>query len=385
MNKLIFPLAVLLLLVSCERGDDPAVVLPAKTVLIYMVADNNLSSDAEANLDSLLAGVARFDTNGNLLVYLDNAQGLPSLLCLSRGAGGTAIKETVKTYNEQNSASPTVMASILYDMTSLYPAQSYGLALWSHGYGWLPEPGNIKTIKTRWFGQDGSNYMSISDLAEALATAPKFDYILFDACFMDGVEVAYELRNCADYLVASPAEVLAQGFPYSILTPYLFGSGEANSIQLASTYFNWYNGQTGQLRSAAVGCVKLSEAANLATATRSLLSASLPALNAFDASEIQCLDSYSPHVFYDFAHFTSAFASTPQYAPLTTQLERTVIYYACTPAITTVNAQGSVSLVKPASFGGISCYIPQQGNELRNSSFQSSAWYVAAGWNLSNW
>ena len=385
LNKLIYPLAVLLLLVSCERDDDPAVILPAKTVLVYMVADNNLSSDAETNLDSLLAGVARYGTDGNLLVYLDNAQGLPQLFRFSRSSPGMASSETVKTYAEQNSVSPTVMASVLANMTTLYPAQSYGLVLWSHGYGWLPGPGNTKTIATRWFGQDGANYMDIADLAEALATAPKFDYILFDACFMAGVEVACELRDYADYLVASPAEVLAQGFPYSMLTPYLFGSGETNSIQLASTYFNWYNGQTGKLRSAAVSCVKLSEMENLATATRALFSVSLPALNAFDASQVQYLDSYSPHLFYDFAHFTSTFAATPEYAGLATQLERTVIYYACTPAITTVNAQGSVSLITPVSFGGIGCYIPQQENASRNSSFQLSAWYTAAGWEFSNW
>lgn len=31
---------------------------------------------------------------------------------------------------------------------------------------------------------------------------------------MGGIEVAYELRNKTDYMIASPAEVISNGFPY---------------------------------------------------------------------------------------------------------------------------------------------------------------------------
>ena len=35
---------------------------------------------------------------------------------------------------------------------------------------------------------------------------------------MSQVEVAYELRNTADYLILSPAEVMSAGFPYFKIT-----------------------------------------------------------------------------------------------------------------------------------------------------------------------
>lgn len=383
LNVLLFPLFCM---VSCEADDQLPVILPEKTVLIYMVADNNLSNSSIANIDSLLAGITRYGTGqNNILVYLDNTRGLPTLLRLYKNEKGAGVSETIKEYPEQNSISPSVMSSVLADMENLFPAQSYGLVLWSHGYGWLPAVRNTKAPSTRWFGQDDNNQMNISELADALSYAPKFDYILFDACFMAGVEVAYELRYYTDYFIASPAEVLSAGFPYSRLVPYLLGSGQANSINLASTYFNWYNEQTGWYRSATISCVKCAEMDSFAAATRTLIGASLPLINALDVSKIQNLDSYSPHLFFDFAHLTESFSSSPGYAEFKEQFSKTIIYSACTQSITTISSAGFVTRINPISFGGIGCFIPQQATGIYNESFRQSAWYMAAGWNLTIW
>jgi hypothetical protein len=61
--------------------------------------------------------------------------------------------------------------------------------------------------------QNGSgNLMTMVDMAAAIrqsltsAGIDKFDVITFHACLMSMVEVAYELRNCANYLVASDSQ-----------------------------------------------------------------------------------------------------------------------------------------------------------------------------------
>ena len=48
--------------------------------------------------------------------------------------------------------------------------------------------------------------MNIEDLKSVLQKAPHFDFIMFDACFMQSVEVAYELRDYCDYYIGFPAE-----------------------------------------------------------------------------------------------------------------------------------------------------------------------------------
>ena len=70
------------------------------------------------------------------------------------------------------------MKEVINTAFSEYPAQSYGLVLWSHGEGWLAKSQN----KTRWWGQDGgSNYMDISELKDVLRNAPHLSFLLFDA------------------------------------------------------------------------------------------------------------------------------------------------------------------------------------------------------------
>ena len=90
-----------------------------------------------------------------------------------------------KKYSPQTSTEKTVMQTVIGDMMSVYPSESYGIIFGSHGSGWLP------TITgTRSIGQDGGRYSSdtalIPELAEVLRTVnpQKFDFVLFDACMM---------------------------------------------------------------------------------------------------------------------------------------------------------------------------------------------------------
>ena len=55
------------------------------------------------------------------------------------------------------------MRSVIGEVVSLYPADSYGLVLWSHGTAWLPSD---YQNKLKAFGQDGNNWMEIDDLAK---------------------------------------------------------------------------------------------------------------------------------------------------------------------------------------------------------------------------
>lgn len=79
---------------------------------------------------------------------------------------------------------------------------------------------------TRWFGDGGSRCTNTTTFAEAITAAGiRFEYILFDDCFMSSIEVAYDLRKITRHLIASPCEVMAYGYPYDLVMPYLFTDG----------------------------------------------------------------------------------------------------------------------------------------------------------------
>lgn len=67
----------------------------------------------------------------------------------------------------------------------------------------------------------------------------RFDYLLFELLFQSSVEALYDLRRAADYIVASPCEVMAHGFPYDTVIPSLFADDGAR-YDLAAACRNVY-------------------------------------------------------------------------------------------------------------------------------------------------
>ena len=62
---------------------------------------------------------------------------------------------------------------------------------------------------------------------------------------MSQVEVAYELRNAADYLILSPAEIWDKGFPYFKMVKYLLATDNTkqNAINIAKDFVNFYENE----------------------------------------------------------------------------------------------------------------------------------------------
>ena len=85
--------------------------------------------------------------------------------------------------------------------------------------------------------------MELPDFAEAIPM--KLDYILFDACLMGGIEVAYELRGKCSLLGFSQTEVLAEGLDYKTLTQHLLQKEKPYPEGVCADYFTQYDIQSG--------------------------------------------------------------------------------------------------------------------------------------------
>lgn len=386
MKKLFLLLLGIIVFSACHHDDPTPSAATNRTVLVYMIADNSLTSNVEANIDSMMSGYKTAKVTGNLLIYLDDSSKSPVLYKLKKNSNGTVTKETVKNYSEQNSVDVSVMKGILSDVYTSYPADSYGLVLWSHGYSWVPSP-TTKTISTRWFGQDQStstqgdvtHYMDIPDLATALSGAPHLDFIMFDACLMSGVEVAYELKDHTDYLIASPTEVMEWGFPYEQIISPMF-SKDKDYIQIASKYYDSYNLRS-DYRFGSIAVIKNSEMDNLAAATKKIIAAHTSKVSTFVSSGIQLYDrenSANDHFAYDFGHIIQSIATTSEWTSFQKQLDATVVYKAATDYFYELKIDSN-------HFSGLGAYIPKAAQTTYNSFFKTLSWYNAAGWNQVSW
>ena len=361
----------LLLLCACEKEEEPQVPLVAgRTVLVYFAADNNLSGSVEGDIAAMEDGLLHTDMhNGNLLVYVDKKGQSPQLLRLVQ-EGDSIRRELIEEYAiDHASATAERLRQVLRQVTDSYPSDRYGLVLWSHGTAWLPS--DYKNY-LRSFGTDtGNHFMSVNDLTAALSDY-HFDFLLFDACYMASLEVAYALRHCTDYLIASPTEVLADGFPYQLFMQDLF-TPEANVVDIATQFYTYYQSSYGT-----VSVTKTAELADLATAYRVIFQGkSEEELFAVPVQELQIMEYLTGniHALYDCADYVRQLATDAQYEEFQSCLDRAVIYKATTPKSAYAYANGTYLPIN--RFSGLSIYVPQAELAELNSWYQQLEWYQA--------
>ncbi len=385
------------LLTACENEDpipEPPVA-GSRTVLAYLASNNSLSDFALADLEEMRLGMEKVSANNvHLLVYIDSNSS-PRLIEL-KNEGGKLIETTVKTYDSRNSVGVAETLEVFDDVfkNSDYRAESYGLIYWSHGDGWIPNP----LPSTKWVGQDtgsGTHYMNIEDLVTILSAdaVPHFDFVLFDACFMQSIEVAYALRSFTDYYIGSPTEIPGPGARYDVLVPALFSDGEV-ALKVAAAYYEPYEeiyndgrgmSNTNWTGGVSVCVLKCAELETLASITRQLLPENA------NGDELRSLvfdydkrSLRSGHVgYYDFVQLmqqltdASGFAAWKQVYDMAMPLP----YWKHTPK----NYSAFGGMFSMEGSNGVSHYIPSASKQSAAAAFRSTDWYKSAGLSKLGW
>jgi hypothetical protein len=334
-----------------------------------MVGDNTLNAYIDPDINEMEQGW-KDSFDGDLIVYVDQTRVAPYVLKISSDRTNSVVSKEVIKYSEQNSSSVEVMDKVLSDIKSMYPAKSYGLILWSHANGWLPAS---SSNTTRSFGDDGGKSMNIEELAKL---SGKYDFFIFDACDMMGIETAYELKNNADYIVASVTEVLADGFPYKNILEYLF-TEDANLISVSEKFMELYKSYSGQMQTAAMSVVKTANLDEIASLSKSLIQKYRDNISNLDVSQIQKYDSNEPTLLFDFLDFMENIAENDaNLQTLSDKLSSAVIFEDHTPSILTIDNNGKDIMIEVQRSCGLSCYILGQHSSL-DYAYTKMAWHKA--------
>lgn len=353
----------LLLLVSCkkehnETNHDQQI---KKMMLIYMAGNNNLRLDADKALQQIKNSY-KFNENHRLLVFITSSSDKSYLLNVK----GSNQLDTINVYSGGNSADPLFLAKVITDSRISAPALSYGLILWSHGTSWKPFP--ERQFITKSFGLDEKREMDLKDLAYYL---PKdFEYIGFDACSMASVEVIYELRKHADFIIASPTEILSTGFPYNYLVNDLF-SGEQGLVKVAEKFHQYYNIQEGLFRSATISLIDASKLDQVAIEVKRLLHFKKP-VYPFNKSQIQDLtfDTSNNIPSYDLLSFLKQNYTVEEYGALEKSIQEAVLYK---------NHTSSFLGVEISEYCGISIYLPERDDKF-TEYYKGLRWSEDSDW-----
>lgn len=370
------------------------------TIMAYLVANNNLDDDLLANVGAMYDGLAQMTKPAVVLIYWDgqtsigsnnskhlilkyetdgkgNINGNPALsLDFTLDAvldEGVIIKE----YPTQFSTSIDVMSKVINDMISIAPTSKYGLIFGSHASSWL------NSIYTRAFGQDGSrtdNTMLIPDMVEALKSVGKtFDFILFDACYMGTIEVAYTFREVANYQISSVMEVPAYGFPYENFMGNLYKGTVDNYQKVCQAYVDYYKTlySEGDVAWGTVALINSKEVGNLTDALKQVIVDNKETLANYNTKHLQEYGRNSgPYIASDLGHFVKDLNDGTLPATFNDQLAKTILYKGCVE-----DAYPSSYRVDAAHYSGLGIYIPVSVRPEWNDYFKTIDWFTASGWN----
>lgn len=262
-------IATVCLFTSCHRNDESKEnivdesLADSRTVLFYMVAENSLwsyatSEHVESYNDScdvteIISGIRKshLKKGDKVVVYLDDIE-KPRIFALDRNVKGIKFHDLTPeyVYNEDvNSSSANQFSKVMDYVQAKYPASSYGIVFWSHGSGWIPSTysKDYTANRRRSFGIDNGynsasnvgNQMSITDMAKVIEEKGGVDFVFFDACFMQTIELCYELRRATKYVIGSPAEIPGLGADYRNVIPAMF-KNEDYARHIVDAYYEAY-------------------------------------------------------------------------------------------------------------------------------------------------
>lgn len=375
-----------LLLASCSWSYDRTTPDPARVLFIYVGTDNNLSGLEQAKLQAIRDGWTG-RTNDRIIAYIDKGRGNDARLIEISNLAPDEQPREIANHGTENSASHATLSRVIADVVDMFPgAESYGLLVFSHASGWLPEgvynefvKGKVPKSAIEYSGEDdisrslitdGTSEMELTDFAAAIPEGV-FDYIVFEACFMAGIEVAWELRGKAPLILASSAEIVDPGFApiYAAATGKLLTANMSAFGEAAFNHTLTY-AETNPRRSATYSVIRTASLDALATFVGSncdfTQEVEIASIQRFDRLKIATL-------FFDFEQYYARLLPTDALrAELSRLVGECIIWRAATHEFMTQSAGYNGFLI--TNHSGLTTYIPQAQFPGLNDSYKRLGW-----------
>ncbi|HLB70441.1 MAG: clostripain-related cysteine peptidase [Candidatus Methanoperedens sp.] len=228
------------------------------TVLIYLAGDNDLDEDGARDIGEMAKVGSNDDVN--VVAQFDRA-GTVGTQRFYITKGGGYPDDSIADLGETNTGDPGVLIDFLKWGITTYPAEHYMVVLWNHGSGWnedevydkavklSPEKDRLLPTAKRTFREAGikkalfsttieeilkqkaadrailyddesKDFLDNMEMKNVLTETAKltpekrFDILGFDACLMNTIEVAYQLKDTAKIILGSEETEPSAGWPY---------------------------------------------------------------------------------------------------------------------------------------------------------------------------
>lgn len=355
-----------------------------KVLILYLEGYNNLTVDINGNISEFSQGyIPKKSDKQAVVVYAHNAVGewdwhtkTEPVIFRMYSHYDEVVRDTLYRFPADEVAlRQETMTEALNFIRRKFPSSSYGMLFSSHATGWIPKdyPLNSEGSTPFSIGAEYDNSGSKKkeynlDIEEFTQAIPMhLDYIVFDCCLMGGVETNYALRKCCDKIVASPTEVLSEGFDYYGLGERLLKERE---VDLEGVCEDFYNKCVN--RSATVALYDCSYMEELADRCQSIFEAHPNQVLSVKSSDVQSYNHYFDY-HYDFRDIIAKMgASEQELSGLDETLSKLVLYKRATPKFFNVT-------IDPETYSGMSMYLPRNGWDELNGYYEQTEWNLKTG------
>ncbi|MFW9902950.1 MAG: clostripain-related cysteine peptidase [Candidatus Thorarchaeota archaeon] len=216
------------------------------TYMLYLDADNDIEADAVHDLEEIERGGGG-NSEINVLILVDRVPGYDNshgnwsgsrYYLASEDQSSTDFDSILlEDLGEVDMSNPTTLINFLNFCFENYPAKNYCLDLWNHGWGAY----GMCIDETD--SNDENNGLSLDNLQYAIRNSTntygtEIAVISMDACDMNTLEVAWELRNLCKYFIAT--EDVTLGYEYEPIVRGLLDTPEMTAFELCRLMVDTY-------------------------------------------------------------------------------------------------------------------------------------------------
>ncbi|MDI6793436.1 MAG: clostripain-related cysteine peptidase, partial [bacterium] len=248
---------------GCTAQDQVLVTVTVEaswTFLVYLDGDNNLEDAGIDDLNEMEIPVS--SGRVNVVVQFDRIAGYNfsngnwtttrRYLVTQDGNPGVINSVLLEDMGELNMGDPATLVDFVEWGMDNYPANHYALILWNHGGGWRERMEEILKAQSKkgsdravcWDDTDGGDCLFMSEVKDALVQVAlerqPLDLLGFDACLMNMIEVAYQVRDHAGIMVGSEEVEPGDGWPYDPILGDLNANPAMSPAELGTVIVDRY-------------------------------------------------------------------------------------------------------------------------------------------------
>lgn len=236
MYKIIVIFLFLISFISCKTSTSETQDLfihdkTEWTYALYMAADNNLERFALKNIKEIKENLGTQKIN--FIVLLDRTSGYDKTegnwtdtKILELHTDTELNDDAISELGERDTSDVSTLNEFLDFVSKYYPSEKFALNIWSHGFGVYPDckinTSSRSLIQDYTTGYSNECSFSIIDFANTLkkfneSQNKKINILQFDCCLMQMIEILWQLKDSAEFIIGSQAELPGSGSNYTNL------------------------------------------------------------------------------------------------------------------------------------------------------------------------